>query len=194
MELFIFPDGTAVEMIVFAPQRAPSQAAPSAPDVRARRRPGRARGGARRHAARRRRRHRRPARQLDGAAHRCPLCGSDLVYPVDWERNCEASWNLLLRCPNCETQRRVVARPRRRRDVQPRDLPQLSGARAGGRLADQAQLLGGGGEARRGAGPRPHPADGLLAAPPPLFVSHTPATTTTAASACPAVKRSPSRT
>ena len=48
-------------------------------------------------------------RQLDGAAHRCPLCGCDLVYPEDWERNSEAGWNLLLRCPNCETRRRVVA-------------------------------------------------------------------------------------
>src|SRR5450756_1492798 len=43
-----------------------------------------------------------------GAAHECPLCGSDLVHPVDWERNSAASWNLALRCPNCETQRRIV--------------------------------------------------------------------------------------
>ena len=30
------------------------------------------------------------------------------MHPVDWERNNAASWNLALRCPNCETQRRVV--------------------------------------------------------------------------------------
>ena len=36
------------------------------------------------------------------------MCGCDLVYPEDWERNCESGWNLLLRCPNCELRRRVV--------------------------------------------------------------------------------------
>jgi hypothetical protein len=106
IELFIFPDGSAVEMIVFAQTSTPSQASS---------RPTRDRdaGPTEREA------------QLDvkptatqapppvdqepsGAAHECPLCGCDLVYPVDWERNSASSWNLGLRCPNCETQRSVV--------------------------------------------------------------------------------------
>jgi len=106
IELFIFPDGTAVEMVVFAPSSSPSQASSrptrerdtgpaereAQPDVKptATQAPP-------------------PVGQEPGeAAHECPLCGSDLVYPLDWERNCAAGWNLVLRCPNCETQRRVV--------------------------------------------------------------------------------------
>ena len=38
----------------------------------------------------------------------CPLCGCTLVYPIDWLRNTEATWNITLRCPNCETQRAVT--------------------------------------------------------------------------------------
>jgi hypothetical protein len=106
MELFIFPDGTAVEVIVFA------QACTSSP---ASSHPARDRdaGPAERQAQ--------PdvkptatkapppvGQEPRGAAHECPLCGSDFVHPVDWERNSEASWNLVLRCPNCETQRSVV--------------------------------------------------------------------------------------
>ena len=105
-ELFIFPDGSAVEMIVFAPATIPAQTSS---------RPTRDRdaGPAEREAM--------PGvkptatqapppvgQEPGGAAHECPLCGSDLVHPVDWERNSAASWNLLLRCPNCETQRSVV--------------------------------------------------------------------------------------
>jgi hypothetical protein len=106
MELFIFPDGSAVEMIVFAQTSTPSQASS---------RPTRDRdaGPAQREAQ--------PGvkstatqapppdgQEPGGTAHACPLCGSDLVYPLDWERNSAASWNLVLRCPNCETQRSVV--------------------------------------------------------------------------------------
>ena len=106
MELFIFPDGSAVEMIVFMPASPPEQT-PSRP---ARERDA---GPAEREAQ--------PdlkptatqapppvGQEPSGAAHECPVCGSDLVYPLDWERNREASWNIVLRCPNCETQRHVV--------------------------------------------------------------------------------------
>ena len=106
LELFIFPDGCAVEMIVFAQAGTPAQGS-SRPT-----RDGDA-GPAEREAQ--------PgvkptatqapppdAQQPGGTAHECPLCGSDLVYPLDWERNSAASWNLMLRCPNCETQRSVV--------------------------------------------------------------------------------------
>ena len=106
MELFIFPDGSAVEMIVFAPACTPSQTSS---------RPARERdaGSAERKAQSDLKPAARQApppdgQELGGLAHECPLCASDLVYPLDWERNCEASWNLVLRCPNCEMQRRVV--------------------------------------------------------------------------------------
>lgn len=33
----------------------------------------------------------------------CPACSSDLVQPVDWSEAGEGSWNISLRCPNCET-------------------------------------------------------------------------------------------
>jgi hypothetical protein len=106
LELFVFPDGSAVEMIVFAPASVPTtNASPPAS--------GRTVGPAEREAD-----HdvkptatKAPPPEgqvLNGAAHECPLCDCDLVHPVDWERNCEASWNLTLRCPNCETRRSVV--------------------------------------------------------------------------------------
>ncbi len=36
------------------------------------------------------------------------MCGSRLVYPVDWDRRDHATWILSLRCPECETQRHVL--------------------------------------------------------------------------------------
>jgi hypothetical protein len=34
--------------------------------------------------------------------HICPECASDLVYPVGWEERRGDSWEIVLRCPNCE--------------------------------------------------------------------------------------------
>jgi hypothetical protein len=34
--------------------------------------------------------------------HICPECSSDLVYPVGWEERRGDSWEITLRCPNCE--------------------------------------------------------------------------------------------
>jgi hypothetical protein len=34
--------------------------------------------------------------------HVCPACGSELVYPVDWEEAGATRWQVTLRCPNCE--------------------------------------------------------------------------------------------
>lgn len=34
--------------------------------------------------------------------HICPDCGSQLVYPVAWEEATRTSWEVTLRCPNCE--------------------------------------------------------------------------------------------
>ena len=36
------------------------------------------------------------------ALHVCPECSSELVYPVSWEEASDTSWELELRCPNCE--------------------------------------------------------------------------------------------
>jgi hypothetical protein len=34
--------------------------------------------------------------------HVCVNCESELVYPVQWEEASRDSWNILLRCPDCE--------------------------------------------------------------------------------------------
>jgi ribosomal protein S27E len=94
IELFVFPDGTSVEMMVFdqmrqhrtahAPKSAPAATAPlpyCAPP---------------------------PPLREDLEAHKCPVCGGTLVYPVDWDRTGPAAWTLELRCPDCETRREVT--------------------------------------------------------------------------------------
>ncbi len=40
--------------------------------------------------------------------HVCPVCHSELVYPVDWQRTSDTAWRLRLRCPECETERDAV--------------------------------------------------------------------------------------
>jgi hypothetical protein len=34
--------------------------------------------------------------------HICPECGSELVYPIAWDEADRTSWEVTLRCPNCE--------------------------------------------------------------------------------------------
>ena len=36
------------------------------------------------------------------ALHVCPECSSELVYPLSWQEAGHTSWELELRCPNCE--------------------------------------------------------------------------------------------
>jgi len=98
IELFIFPDGTRVEMIVFeAASRARSAApAPAGPAAAA---PTRAAPAPCRVP---------PPPREDPDAHHCPVCGSPLVYPMDWDRSGPASWTMILRCPECETRREVT--------------------------------------------------------------------------------------
>ena len=83
IEVFIFPDGTQVEMIVFD-SGAQTAAAPPPCRVPA------------------------PPPREDPDAHHCPVCRSALVYPVDWDRSGPASWTMILRCPECETRREVT--------------------------------------------------------------------------------------
>jgi hypothetical protein len=106
IEVFVFPDGTSVEMIVFDEvSRRRGAAAPAAPS----RSMASAQGGASSRTTA-------PApccvpappRRDEKNAHSCPVCGSAFVYPLDWERSGDAEWNLRLRCPECETRREVV--------------------------------------------------------------------------------------
>mgnify|MGYP000887325239 CR=1 FL=1 len=110
IELFIFPDGTAVEMMVFdQPERDASSSAPSgssagrasaAPSTPAPPAPGSCC----------------VADRVSGLAavasadevNVCPVCHGDLVHPVDWRRAGDSMWRLRLRCPECETERSVV--------------------------------------------------------------------------------------
>ena len=41
-------------------------------------------------------------RRRRGELHRCPECGSDLVYPTDWAPASNRHWHVALRCPECE--------------------------------------------------------------------------------------------
>jgi hypothetical protein len=41
--------------------------------------------------------------------HVCPACGSDLVQPVSWAPAALESWQVDLRCPNCEWTGRAIA-------------------------------------------------------------------------------------
>ena len=112
IELFIFPDGTAVEMMVFdQPERSAASSAPAASSsglpatfpasaaAEPAAPPSRCAVG-----------HPPELAEVTTAAkvHVCPVCHGDLVHPVDWQRIGEASWSLRLRCPECETQRSVV--------------------------------------------------------------------------------------
>lgn len=104
IEVFVFPDGTSVEMLVFdAKARGRGGAAPAATAQRV------ASADAPRKTSR-------PAPccvpapppHQTGSAHECPVCGSKLVYPLDWDRSGPGAWTLRLRCPECETRREVV--------------------------------------------------------------------------------------
>jgi hypothetical protein len=41
--------------------------------------------------------------------HVCPLCHGELVYPIVWFRANDTAWQLRMRCPECETERDVIA-------------------------------------------------------------------------------------
>jgi hypothetical protein len=38
----------------------------------------------------------------------CCGCGSDLVYPVQWDESGPENWSVLLHCPNCDTHRKGI--------------------------------------------------------------------------------------
>jgi hypothetical protein len=133
IELFIFPDGTAVEMMVF--DRSDAASAPSpAPVARSR--------CAVDHA---------PDPTVVAAAtpaevHVCPVCRGDLVHPVDWQRTGDAAWELRLRCPECETERSVVmGRP----EVEQLNRELYHGAQALAREAERVSRQNFEDEARR---------------------------------------------
>lgn len=110
IELFIFPDGTAIEMLVFDGALPTGSGGTfeatighSPADW-----PQPERADTEEHSAR-------PSRPADlqplpadTDVHRCPMCASDLVYPTDWTRLEGSLWRLSLRCPNCQLERDVV--------------------------------------------------------------------------------------
>ena len=106
-ELFVFPDGTAVEVIVFDRQSVPAVShggscralASGSPESEA---PAADRSAGRKLTVVP------PLAAPEKDAHVCPVCGSSLVYPIDWTRRDEAAWSLTLRCPECETRRHVL--------------------------------------------------------------------------------------
>jgi hypothetical protein len=100
IEVFVFPDGTQVEMIVFDPAgRARGAAAPAKPAAKAATQTKAVPGPCCVPA---------PPLAEDEDAHSCPVCRSTLVYPIDWDRCGPASWTMILRCPECETRREVT--------------------------------------------------------------------------------------
>ena len=125
IELFVFPDGTEIEMIVF--DRARRARGAASPAVSARKAPAQTKPtpapccvpGP-------------PPENPD--AHRCPVCRSPLVYPVDWDRSGPSSWMLILRCPECETQREVTLG---RASVEEFNRELYQGAQAIARAADR---------------------------------------------------------
>ena len=44
----------------------------------------------------------RPAVEPNQELHVCPGCGSDLVYPMGWDEASSDTWQVQLRCPECE--------------------------------------------------------------------------------------------
>jgi hypothetical protein len=100
IELFVFPDGTRIEMIVFGPASG-RRPAPSA-SARTRKAPAQTKSAPGPCSVPA------PPPPEDSDAHRCPECRSPLVYPIDWDRSGPASWTLILRCPECETRREVL--------------------------------------------------------------------------------------
>jgi hypothetical protein len=43
----------------------------------------------------------RGAEDVPDDLHRCAVCDSRLVYPVDWQEASTTHWEVSLRCPNC---------------------------------------------------------------------------------------------
>ena len=46
-----------------------------------------------------------PVAPEQGELHRCRDCRSELVYPTRWTEASEGSWQVTLRCPDCESVR-----------------------------------------------------------------------------------------
>jgi hypothetical protein len=119
VELFVFPDGLSVELMVFDEPadrasrgssthgragRAPEPQAPPALSPTDASQPFA--GGAAAHT--RNAQDTTPCVARGVEARRCPVCGGELVYPLDWRRTSKTSWTLRLRCPDCETMRDVL--------------------------------------------------------------------------------------
>jgi hypothetical protein len=122
VELFIFPDGSAVEIIVAPAFSSPASSSASSQARSSANSPAKSQAKSPANSSTKSRTSKRESATathpaplddhatliLDGSAHVCPLCASDLVYPVDGTRFDDNHWRLTLRCPNCELSRDVV--------------------------------------------------------------------------------------
>ena len=78
----------------------------------------------------------RRASGLPGVEITCPECGSDLVYPLDWEATSAPFWLVTTRCPECDSEHdrpmqrwlveRFVAQLHRQKRALGDDLARLS--------------------------------------------------------------------
>jgi hypothetical protein len=99
-ELFVFPDGSAVEVLVFDCPSADVYAAGGL--LRASTVPDPTPEAESTAPAS-------PAPPLAGVdAHVCKVCGSRLAFPVEWQRRSKSTWEVIIRCPECETLREVT--------------------------------------------------------------------------------------
>lgn len=122
VELFIFPDGSAVEIIVAPAFCSPASSPAGTPAGTTAGSQSSSQSGSQSSSPAKPRTPKRESTTathpaplgdhatliLDASAHICPLCASDLVYPVDGTRIDDSHWRLTLRCPNCELSRDVV--------------------------------------------------------------------------------------
>lgn len=126
IELFVFPDGTSVELLVFDHARRRSAASPTPPGPSALAPRPQAPPGPCCVPP--------PPSREDAGAQSCPVCGSDFVYPLSWDRTSKTTWKLELRCPECETRREVTLG---RASVEQFNRALYAGAQAIAREADQ---------------------------------------------------------
>ncbi len=118
IEFFVFPDGTEIEMLVFEKPTERTRTLSEAGETRCDR-PALHEEPARHTAAQ-------VAPEATGAGaepaadqkepppdggeyHVCPICHGELVYPIVWFRANDTAWQLRMRCPECETEREVIA-------------------------------------------------------------------------------------
>jgi hypothetical protein len=60
------------------------------------------------HGRQTRKAHEQPAAEPHQGLHKCIVCSSGLVHPVEWQESGPENWSVLLHCPNCDIYRAGV--------------------------------------------------------------------------------------